>query len=573
MRSRRGLIGVLAVVLLLGAAWWALQAPAPPPVSPRGGPVSPREAGAGVAEAEAPVEAPPEVADGGLWLTATLEGAAPFTGEGRVGPAFVAEGDEGWWEEERRRGSSSVGPSSLSELANVREWLTASVTASTKGGVLGPVAVPPASRYQVVAFTPDGTFWSGDFVPGTKPVSGLLDAGVLRANRPTGVSVRLDGARDVEGTFSVRMERIVDRADAERASALMPVLALVDPDLGRALVNGTPVPVSPDADTRLAPLPPDPAVRLVLRAPSGREGTGVEVPLREGTVTPVTLDVARLFPEGVSRSLTLRGRVLLEGTSRPGGQVVYGPTGAETPVDAEGRFTIPDVPAWHASRFSVARDEVERGRRPEAPSPWHVTFTPTDAMRGAVDVEWRVPRFRWLVLRMDAFTRAQLAERSQPPYPVYALERRDARGAWSEVPTESFVDEADGVAVSVLEPGTYRVQVASSPYAVRASSVARVGGEGGDAEARLSPDAASGSGCEVHVTRAGRPVSGASVRVGGASRSLPPMRAETDVMGRWRMGAVNSSAVPMQVQAGDAEAWEGDAAEACRTSGVVEVAL
>jgi hypothetical protein len=570
MRSRRGLIGVGVAVLLVGLAWWAFQAPALAPVSAPPAPVAPLEVDAGGVEAVAP-EVAPEVPDAGLWLMATLEGAPPSSGEGRVGPAFIAEGDEGWWREERRRGASTVGPSSLEELANVREWMSAPVTAAAKGGVLGPVAVPPAPRYQLIAFTPDGTFWSGDFVPGSKPVSGLLDAGVLRANRPTGVSVRLTGTRDVEGTFSVRIERIVDPAEVERTSALLPVVSMVDPDLGLSLMNGTPVPLSLETDTRLAPLPPDPAVRLVLRAPSGREAAEVEVPMREGTVTPVTLDVAKLFPEGVSRSLTLRGRVLLEGTSRSGARGVMGPTGAEFAVDAEGRFTIPDVPAWRESLFFVWRDAAEEGRRPEAPARWDFLFKPTDAMRGTADVEWRVPVFRWLVLRMDAFTRAQLRERSQPPYPVYMLEVRDPQGTWSEVSTESFVEEEDGVAVSLLEPGTYRVQVASSPYAVRTSSVARV--EAGGGEARLSPDPSPGSGCEVRVTRSGRPVSGALVRVGGASRSFPSVRAETDVTGRWRMGPVNSARVPMHVQDGDQEAWVGDAAEACRTSGVVEVAL
>ena len=390
------------------------------------------------------------------------------------------------------------------------------------------------------------------------------------SNRPTGVSLRLDGARGMEGTFSVRVERDVDPQDAERASALLPVLALADPALGGAIVNGTPVPLRSDGDTRLAPLPPDRAVRLWLRAPSGREGGPVEVPLREGTVNAVTLDVARLFPEGVGRSVTLRGRVLLGNSSSAGGRRVSW-AGGEAPVDADGRFTIAGVPGWLATRFTVWRG-MDGGGRPEAPSRWDFDFTPTEGMPETVDVEWRVPMYRWLVVRMDAFTRAQLKERASPPYPVYLLERRDAQGEWREVPTQEFVPEEDGVAVSLLDPGTYRVQVASSPYEARPSSVARVGAEEATTDVRLSPAASFGAPCEVHVTRQGRAVAGALVTGGGKHRSMPPARGETDSAGRWSLGAVTSDVLPMFVQGAEGE-WEGDGAEACRRSGVVEVRL
>ncbi|MFP2896742.1 carboxypeptidase regulatory-like domain-containing protein [Corallococcus sp. 4LFB] len=570
MRWKRGLGGTV-VVLLLGVGAWMLLRSEPVTLPPPRPVVLTRVEDAGVPE-PAPLVETEAAPDAGLWLTATLEGAHPFAGEARVGAAFVVEGDEGWWEEEKRQKALSlVGPTSLEDLANVREWMTAPASATSRGGVVGPVAVPPAPRYQVVAFEPDGTFWWADFVPGTAlPTTGTLDAGVLRANRPTGVSIRLDGARNTEGTFSVRIERDVDPRDAERASALQPVLALVNPDLGWALVNGTPVPLSPDADTRLAPLPPDRAVRLWLRAPSGREGSPVEVPLREGTVNPVTLDVARLFPEGMSRSVTLRGRVLLGNTPRPAGRMV-GWVGGEEPVDADGRFTIPNVPAWRATRFNVWLGMEEDGR-PEAPSMWDFDFTPTEGMPDTVDVEWRVPVYRWLVVRMDGFTRAQLKERSERPYPVYLLERRDAQGLWSAVPSQKFVPEEDGVAVSLLEPGTYRVQVASAPYASRPSSVAQVGADDTTVDVRLSPAPSAGSSCEVHVTHQGRPVAQALVMVGGQYRSLPPVRGETDSAGRWRMGAVTSDVLPMFVQGAENE-WDGDGAEACRTSGVVEVRL
>ncbi|RKH47056.1 hypothetical protein [Corallococcus sicarius] len=64
-----------------------------------------------------------------------------------------------------------------------------------------------------------------------------------------------------------------------------------------------------------------------------------------------------------------------------------------------------------------------------------------------------MPAYRWRVLRRDGFTRAQLQVRARSPSPVDLLEHRDARGAWSAMPAQEFVPEAEGVAVSLREPG------------------------------------------------------------------------------------------------------------------------
>ncbi|RYZ37946.1 MAG: carboxypeptidase regulatory-like domain-containing protein [Myxococcaceae bacterium] len=569
MRWKHLLTGGLLGALLLAAWWAASRAPEPPPMPVAS--VSVQAADAGVRDVVPPVETREE-ADAGLWLRATLEGEHPFVGEARVGAAFISDEDLRWWRQGQERGERA-GPSRLEDLANVRGWVSAPVTASAQGGVLGPVEVPPAPRYQLVAFEPDGTFWWGDHVPSSPPASGTLDAGVLRATRPTGVRVRLAGARDEAGTFSVRIERDVDPADAERASALLVVLRLVAPELMVALQDGLPVPLMKDGDTALAPLPPDRAVRLWLRAPSGREGGPVEVPLREGTVGTVTLDVARLFPEGVGRAVTLRGRVLLGATSRSAGPAVLRTEeGREVPVDAEGRFTVPDVPAWRASRFTMWREEGASGR-PVAPSHSEFTFTPTAQMAGTAEVVWRTPVYRWLVLRMDGFTRAQLQSQAQAPYPVYLLQRRDARGAWSDVAAQEFIPEKDDVAVSLLEPGAYRVLTASSPYALRPSTEARAGADDAEVEVRLAPETTPAPSCEVSVTHEGRPVVGALVTADGGDRSMPPVRGETRMDGRWPLGPVRADLLQLRVQAEGHAAWEGDGVEACRRSGVIEVKL
>ncbi|WP_158623886.1 hypothetical protein [Corallococcus llansteffanensis] len=147
--------------------------------------------------------------------------------------------------------------------------------------------------------------------------------------------------------------------------------------------------------------------------------------------------------------------------------------------------------------------------------------------------------------RRDCFTRARLQARARSPYPVYLLERRDSRGAWSAVPAREFLPEAGGIAVSLLEPGTYRARVASAPDASRPSTSARVDADGADVEVGLALEEAPAPSCDVRVTHEGRPVSGAWVIASGGDRSMPPVQGETDTAGRW---PVRADVLPLQVQ-------------------------
>ncbi|WP_240360728.1 carboxypeptidase-like regulatory domain-containing protein [Pyxidicoccus caerfyrddinensis] len=562
---------------------------------------------------EVPTRAEPE----GPRLRAVLEGEHPFHGEARVGAAFISEEDRRTWEAAKREGGGGAGPERLEDLANVAEWRPAVVTPSASGGTLGPEPVPVANRYRVLAWEPDGTFWWGDGVP--ESVEGLVDLGVLRARRPTGVRVRLAGARPEQGPFSVRLERVVDADSrvAERASKILPVVAHAAPVVAAALRDGTPVPlqegvraapadtaarsegalvpsragahvapvgasarsentsvslISGAGETQLLPLPPDPAVRLWLRSASGREGGPVEVALREGRVETVVLDVDALFPGGVGGTVTLRGRVLLEGSDRPPpGARLLGPEGEAVALEPDGRFTAPGLPSWQASRFTVQLEAPPSGR-PVSPARHEFEFTPEP---GATDAEvtWRVPVYRWLVLRMEGFTRAQLQARARRPYPVFLLQRRDGDGpSWLTHPADVFQDEEDGVAVSLLQPGTYRVLAAASPYEVHASTSAELGGNATERTVSVQVDE-GGVPCEVHVTVAGAPVYGALVTSASTLGSLPPARGRTDAEGRWRLGRVRADSLHLEVEADGHPPWAGEVAAACEASGVVEVRL
>ncbi|MFP2907588.1 carboxypeptidase regulatory-like domain-containing protein, partial [Pyxidicoccus sp. 3LFB2] len=280
---------------------------------------------------------------------------------------------------------------------------------------------------------------------------------------------------------------------------------------------------------------------------------------------------AALFPEGLGGTVTLRGRVWLEGSTKPPpGAQLLGPEGEPLALEPDGRFTATGLPSWKPSRFTV-EVVAPRSGRPVAPALREFDFTPEAGVAEA-EVTWRVPVYRWLVLRLDGFTRGQLQARSRRPYPVYLLQRRDAEGRWLTHPAEFFQDEEEGVAVSLLQPGTYRVLAAASPYEVHASTVAELDGAVAEGFVSVRVDEA-GRHCEVRVTAAGAPVYGALVTSASALGSLPPVRGHTDAEGRWRLGHVRAESLHLEVETEGRAPWVGEAAEACQTTGVVEVRL
>jgi hypothetical protein len=575
-RRRRGAWALVVVLAGLGLGVWWLRAP-----EVGGGPGRPMATAA--PDAPAPLMSqPPEVqvqeVGGALVLRATLLGDRAFSGEARVGVAFISEEDRAEWEQLRREGPSGAGPTRLVDLANVAQWLPAPVSPEARGGgTLGPVPVPLAHRYRLLAWEPEGTFYWGDFVPEGTPRAGVLDAGELRATRPTGLRIRLTGAGSARtsGRYHLSLERVVDPVDAERASELLAVVRLMAPALASALQDEALLPLALEEELLLQPLTPDRAVRLRVRSSAGRESAPVEVPLREGRVETVVLDVARLFPEGEGGLVELRGRLLLGSSERPPpGALIerLEQPGAPAEPEPDGRFTLPGLPAWRASRFAALMPPVVSGR-PLGPRRWEFELTP-DARAESAEVTWRVPAYRWLMLRMDAFTRGQLALRARRPYPVFLLQRREADGSWRLHPAEEFLPEEEGVAVSLLQPGVYRVLAAASPYELyESTSVELAEGESERfVTLAVREDAAP---CEVRVSSAetGQPVYGALVTATGGHGSLPPMRGHTDAEGRWELGRVRASSLYVEVRHEGHARQTRESMGDCQRSGIIDVRL
>ncbi|NVJ13460.1 carboxypeptidase-like regulatory domain-containing protein [Myxococcus sp. AM010] len=570
MRRRAWGVGGAALVLAALAMWWLwpadVAAPGAPPRAP-----------AARMEAATPVKPPPPVAPEpprpeGLRLRVVLRGDVPFQGEARVGVASITDADRHLWEVSKREGREGAGPERLEDLANVSEWRPVEVTPSLAGGVLGPVLVPVAPLYRVVAWAADGTFWLGDVVPEEGAATGVVEA-VLSARAPTGVRVRLAGVRPEHGPFSLRVVRGVSRdaRDAERASELLPVIRQVAPDLASALADGVALPLPVGNPLELLPLPTDPSVGLVLRSAAGRESGWVEVPLREGRLESVVLDVDSLFPEGLGEAVTLRGKLELEGTFRPPeGARLLGPEDVEVPLAPDGRFVVSGLPSWAPSRFRVEVASPVSGR-PVAATEQAFDFSPEPGVRDA-EVTWRVKPYRWLVLRMDGAMRAQLEARTQKPYPVFILQRWRDGTRWELASAGAFIQEEDGMAVSILAPGRYRVLVSFSVHEVYSSTAADMGEDRVDGAVTFQVDV-EGRDCEVLVTAGRKPVFGARVTASSDVGSLPPAWGLTDARGRWRLGRVRPFGLHLEVEAEGYAPWTGDVAEACRRAGEVRVQL
>ena len=128
------------------------------------------------------------------------------------------------------------------------------------------------------------------------------------------------------------------------------------------------------------------------------------------------------------------------------------------------------------------------------------------------------------------------------------------------------------MAVSILEPGRYRLLVSFSVLEVYSSTAADVGEEMADGTVTIQVDV-EGNDCEVLVTDGRKPVFGARVTASSDVSSLPPAWGLTDAQGRWRLGRVRPFGLHLEVEAEGYAPWTGEVAEACRQGGEVRVQL
>jgi hypothetical protein len=247
----------------------------------------------------------------------------------------------------------------------------------------------------------------------------------------------------------------------------------------------------------------------------------------------------------------LEGRlVMAEGMPLPEGARfrLLAPKKNTVALDAAGTFFISELPRDQMARF---RFELrEKGHDPESvtalphcPGTQNFVFDPNTLKTGTRtgQVRWQVPTYRWLLLTMESNTFGSETSKPQPPFPVYTLQRSNDQD-WQNIAADAFIPQEDGIAISITEPGTYRVIVSLSPLHEITTTPLRVGPLDRQVFIPVSLDmAADETSLILHLISesTGRPLAETLVLVIGRNSEVPPLRLHTDQQGRLDLGPVN----------------------------------
>lgn len=434
----------------------------------------------------------------------------------------------------RAMSDRDAGPSAdalrYSDLAIPTRWIAAPARLQADGSVkVGPVRLPRADRYALQARGEDPLqFYVADFTAGTVPatVAPIIGAG-MRAHvsvNDTGILLR----RTAASTSPAVWQRLQQSFAPELLEAF----------------SERPFPV---ADRQsLAPFAPGPVDIILVVA--GVEAERRQVVLQPGRITDIRFDPARqAVARAVSVDLELEFVRKGDGRPVPGLQVDWlsGRAQQRRTTDARGRALFAGLDRQQEHQFSLHATAPGSGL-PEWPERMPLQVTP-QALDAAVadgrSVRHRVELapLRWLVARLpdDA---SNLRPSGHSPYPIHVLQRlRDGR--WTDTAADHFIPTPDGLAVSIAEPGTYRIASVLSPWRALESSAADV-----KADARQSVEFTRARASDVTVTvlQAGRALSNAPVQVIGPIGSLPPEQLRTDAGGRVKLAAATVPWIRME---------------------------
>jgi hypothetical protein len=425
-------------------------------------------------------------------------------------------------------GSRGAGPSELSELAEVEQWLTPRGTLREDGRVdVGPVQLPEADRYIIQARGTDGLrFYRASFLASAVPtqLSPVVAAGLqIESNTvlPAGARLQL-----------LRREPLSDPALWQRLMAEeAPHLRAAFDEEGLALAGRT----------QWLPLPP--ARFEAVLSIGAVEAERRPVQLLAGHIVQLRFDPARvevaaersvdleLFVSsaadgaaiedaevrwtlaGVDRSATTdhAGRVLLKAIDRA------------APLNLELRLTRTlkdELPLWPERHLLELRIDDE------------VADAEARFLQRRVEVE----PLRWLIVAGEA-RRTGPPSRGQP-YPVHVLQQwKDDR--WQELSAEQFMPLGRDLAASIEAPGRYRVAAARSPWSLGFTTPTDFGSTNAD---RQFATVTSVPGRSVRLQLQGPdglPLRRHPVQIVGALTGLPPVQVETDQDGLLTLQGAN----------------------------------
>lgn len=462
----------------------------------------------------------------------------------RIGLAYVSEEDASELFAEQHQTHK---PEDYFDLAMVDQWLETSVTGD---GSIGPIEVPSAELYRIVAWQEEGAIFALDYAP-LNGEKGELDAGHINRIRPTGLRIKPDPAITHKG-YHLRMSRIVKESLPHR-DPLADILPLGFPEVYRAY-DGETIPL--ETPLRLAPLYPDEVVQLQVIAPDGTPAPPLRIPLERERIKEIILDKEKLPNPETTQGLVFEG--LLRFPHRPDlpdGTIIerLGARFQRLHVGVDGFFRFENVPTQTETRFRV-RIPSTHSTRPEAPEDSYFNLMPTPEERDLklAKREWVLPTFRWLVVNIDKNQRATLEKNTPRGYPVYVLEE-EIDGDIQTIGSDYFLQEENGMAVALVKEGIFRVKIALSPVYFLTTQWVR--SEQTDAEVFIPSPTLSSPDIPEYTLSAKdvqqNPLAATQFWLVGEHGSLPPIRLTTNRQGLVALGKIN---VPIIfVSAGDTE--------------------
>lgn len=386
----------------------------------------------------------------------SLDCAAEHLGA-RVGLGAISEADRATYEQ--LKAQSSDGPVSVNDLARPSEWKEAPISPAGHEARIGPLDVPRADVYFLLAWSSDGRRfgWKSVPIPDPLPANGEIDGGTVPMKSTTGIEIRFinvpAGVKEVllsEASLALDPDSLLTDG-----LAFQTLQKLSRPDVSDLLAEDGTMLLDASQPQEIAPLPPAKGIGFRLGGLAGRKSERVDVALKPGELTTVELDLTKLLGADAGRFLELDGRLVRADNGQPLAGIPIerrkAPVEDIQTTDADGRFHFATLPVDGESLFAVNMVEPEMGKRSVAASDIF-SFRPSPAEQSAAKatVEWRLTVYRWLVLEVPKELRSS--------FEIFTLQRQNPGSlAWSRTGSSEFVKEEGRVAVAVREPGTYRV--------------------------------------------------------------------------------------------------------------------
>lgn len=457
----------------------------------------------------------------------------------RVGLAYVSPDELAAYQAWLRGGGEGAGPREFEELASVTRWLNVPATLDPDGAVLvAATQLPAADRYLLQARADDGLrYYEASFSRDDVPAE--VDARVA-------AGLRLRAPTQAAGDARVLFRRVEGSQDAAWQSLMRrEVPAVLGAYDERAL------PLAPE--TVVAPLPPGPLD--VIAVVGGVETERRRVTLSAGRFVTLDLDV-EASELGTALSTAVALRLVEKGTRAPvmNATVVWSSPRGERSFrsDASGALRIEDVDPLRSLPIDI------RFSPPASPSflvetlpswperlPMTLDLADTPVKAGVIARTLELQPLLWLIVETPGIDNPR-RPRVGDPFPVFVLQRRED-ASWRESSAEYFRPMADGLAVSINQPGTVRVAAVLAPWTVRISDAVQIGNASPGTRYRTRISPAGGRRVSLRIDAENRPLVSAPVHLLSALRGVPPKTLTTDRAGQLVLDHVTEPTVLLEV--------------------------